>query len=115
MFNKKSTQDMTSGNILKLILTFSISLGVAFAQIKDMSAGAFFNFEPTAGDLSEFVMASIGGGASLEVGIPLPFLENFGASYRMTFDGGIIKDPRLDSLFLMRHTIGAYTRIPLPG
>lgn len=101
--------------ILTLILTFSISLEFCFAQIKDMKTGAFFNFEPAAGDLSEFVISSIGGGASLEAGIPLPFLENFGACYRMTFDGGIIKDPRLDSLFLMRHTIGAYTRFPLPG
>lgn len=101
--------------ILTLILTFSIFLGVAFAQIKDMRAGAFFNFEPAAGDLSEFVMSSIGGGASFEAGIPLPFLENFGLSYRMTFDGGIIKDTKLESLFIMRHTLGAYTRIPLPG
>lgn len=35
MFNKKSTQDMTSGNILKLILTFSIPLiiGNIFQQL----------------------------------------------------------------------------------
>lgn len=119
--------------ILALLLTFSISFGICCAQeaedvntaesengkylgfIKDMSAGAFFNFEPAAGELSEFVMSSIGGGVSFEAGIPLPFLENFGVSFRMTFDGGIMNDPIIDSLFSMRYTIGAYTKIPLPG
>lgn len=130
--------------ILALILTFSISFGFCFAQeaqdinasesenngkylgfIKDMRAGAFLNFEPAAGDLSEFVMSSIGGGASFEAGIPLPLfshnslihglLENFGTSFKMTFDGGIMKDTIMNSLFSMRYTLGAYTRIPLTG
>ncbi|MBQ0051980.1 MAG: hypothetical protein KBT11_07950 [Treponema sp.] len=130
--------------ILALILTFSIFLGFGFAQetqgttaaksesngkylglIKDMRAGAFFNFEPAAGDLREFVSSTIGGGASFEAGIPLPLfgeipfvhglLENFGASFRMAFDGGIMKDTHIDSIFSMRYTLGAYTRIPLPG
>ncbi|MCQ2241107.1 hypothetical protein [Treponema sp.] len=129
--------------ILALIITFSISLGLVFAQeaqdvnaadtennekylgfINDMRAGAFFNFEPAAGELSEFVFSSIGGGTSFEAGIPLPLfsqntvihglLENFGASFRMTFDGGIMKGTSIDSLFTMRYTLGAYTRIPLP-
>lgn len=120
--------------IFAFILTFSISFGFCFTQeaqkvkaaetennekylgfIKDMRVGAFFNFEPAAGDLSEFVKSSIGGGASFEAGIPLPFLENFGLTFRMTFDGGIMKDSSLDSLFSMRYTFGAYTRIPFAG
>lgn len=130
--------------ILSLILTFTISLGFVFAQetqsaaaaesknngkylgfIKDMRAGAFFNFEPAAGDLQDFVSSTIGGGASFEAGIPLPFgsensvilglLENFGASFRVAFDKGIMKDTSIDSIFSMRYTAGAYTRIFIPG
>lgn len=130
--------------ILAIILTFTISLGLVFSQepqsedemeseengkylgfIKDMRAGAFFNFEPAAGDLSEFISSTMGGGASFEAGIPLPLfsentvvhslLNNFGASFRMAFDGGLMKDTNVDSIFSMRYTLGAYTRIPLPG
>lgn len=130
--------------ILALVLTFIFSFGLAFGQatqditdeepksngkylgfIKDMRAGSFFNFEPAAGDLSEFVFSSIGGGASFEAGIPLPLfseipfvhglLDNFGVSFRMAFDDGIMKDTDIDSIFSMRYTLGAYTRIQLPG
>lgn len=127
--------------ILALILTLSISLGFAFAQdakaeevasngkylgfIKDMRAGAFFNFEPAAGGLHEFVFSTIGGGASFEAGVPLTtyedetfinnILNNFGLSFRMAFDGGLMKETNITSLFSMRYMAGVYTRIPLPG
>lgn len=130
--------------ILSLILIFTVSLGFVFAQethstaasesknnekylgfIKDMRAGAFFNYEPAAGELQDFVYSTIGGGASFEAGIPLPFgsensvllglLENFGASFRVAFDKGVMKDTSIDSIFSMRYTAGAYTRIFIPG
>lgn len=111
--------------ISALVITFFISLGFASAQIKDMKAGAFFNFEPAAGELNEFVFSSIGGGAAFEAGIPLPLfsespvvhglLENFGVSFRMAFDGSIMKNTSVTSLFSMRYMTGAYTRILLPG
>lgn len=130
--------------ILALILTISISLGFAFAQetldakqnetgsqekyfgfIKDMKVGGFFNFEPAAGDLFEYAYSTMGGGVSLEAGIPLPFftgvpvvgglMENFGVSLRGAFDGALMRDTHITSIFTMRYTAGAYTRIPLPG
>lgn len=130
--------------ILVLILALLISLGFAYGQevqdttaadseddgkylsfVKDMRAGVFLNFEPAAGDLSEFALGTIGGGAAIEAGIPLPsfgnipvihgLLENFGVSFRMAFDDGIMKDTHIDSIFSMRYTAGALTRIFLPG
>lgn len=87
--------------------------------IKDIRAGANFGFEPALGDLSEFVFSTIGGGASVEVGIPLfPsvdnfLLNNFGVSFRTAFNGAIMKDTNIGSLFNMRFILGAYTRIPV--
>lgn len=126
---------------LALVLIFSIFLGFGFAQetgeakskdngkylgfIKDMKVGGFFNYEPAAGDLREFVSSTIGGGAAFEAGIPLPLFEettfihnvfdNFGASIKMTYDCGIMKDTSIDSIFNMRYMAGVYSRISLPG
>lgn len=87
--------------------------------IKDIRAGVNIGFEPALGDLSEFVFSTIGGGASVEVGIPLfPsvdnfLLNNFGVSFRTAFNGAIMKDTNIESLFNMRFILGAYTRIPV--
>lgn len=87
--------------------------------IKDVRVGVNAGFEPALGDLSEFVFSTIGGGASVEVGIPLfPkinnfLLNNFGVSFRTAFNGAIMKDTNIASLFNMRFILGVYTRIPL--
>lgn len=87
--------------------------------ISDFRIGGFFNFEPAVGDLSNYVFSSIGGGFSLEAGIPItddiPVLNTFGIALRGTFNTGLMKETHVNSLFNMRYMVGAYSRIPLPG
>lgn len=92
-----------------------------FSFISNVKVGGFFNFEPAVGPLREFVSSTIGGGLSVEAGIPLlvekdaifPFslLQNFGVSFRAVFDGYLMKETHVDSIFSMRYSVGAYTRI----
>ena len=102
-------------NLLSKIiaLTFFAFIGASFCSAMDMRLGVFADYEPTVGDLHEFVHCSVGGGIDYEVGFKLPFNLELGPAVHLAANANPVRDERLSSMMNLKMDAGAFLRVPI--
>ena len=93
-------------------LVFCSLMGV-FCSALEMRVGAFGDYEPTVGDLHEFVHCSAGGGVEYEIGFRLPFNLEIGPAVHFAVNGNPVRDERLASMMILKMDVGAFLRVPI--